>query len=148
MKRSAKSKSISELASRKNVESRTAITPPIRIVPREYYQLLAFFNNTADADREDEKPTRVYYAKADSEKAAQLKRSIEAARRKITDEMNQPTNRYVFNAWLDSLRPAENFLPLRDLKVSSTAGNYRVQPDGRVLLEGDVPVFADCSSAR
>ncbi len=110
------------------------------IVHREYYELLAFFNNTADADREDEKPTRIYYAKADADKAVQLKRSIEAARKKISVEMNQPANRTEFNAWLGSLRPAENFLPLQDLKVSSTAGNYRVQPDGRVLLEGDVPV--------
>src|SRR5438876_7798462 len=45
-------------------------------IHREYYQLLAFFDNTADADREDEAPTRRCYARADAEKASLLEQRI------------------------------------------------------------------------
>jgi len=58
----------------------------------EYYQLLAFFNNTADADREDEAPTRRFYAGADSEKPGLLE-SNKSPRRSSSLKANSSERR-------------------------------------------------------
>src|SRR6266850_5472030 len=105
----------------------------------EYYQLLAFFNNTADADREDEAPTRRFYARADSEKVSLLEQRIAAIQRQLDSELKSVENGEAFEKWLREMRPAENFPPLRDQRVTSTKGHYAVQDDGRVRLEGETP---------
>jgi hypothetical protein len=95
-------------------------------VHKEYYQLLAFFDNTADADREDEAPTRRFYAKADAEKGSLLEQRIAATERQLAGELKRTENREAFDAWLREVRPAENFLALQDQKVTSTKGKYVV----------------------
>jgi len=108
-------------------------------VNREFYQLLAFFDNTADADREDEAPTRRFYARADSEKVSLLEQRIAAIQRQLDSELKSVENGEAFEKWLREMRPAENFPPLRDQRVTSTKGHYAVQDDGRVRLEGETP---------
>jgi len=81
------------------------------IVHREYYQLLAFFNNTADADREDEKPTRKFYARADSEDAARLEQQIAATQRQLDGEQKRVENREAFDVWLREVRPTASSIP-------------------------------------
>jgi uncharacterized protein DUF1553/uncharacterized protein DUF1549/cytochrome c len=108
-------------------------------VHREYYQLLAFFDNTADADREDEAPTRRFHARSDVEKASLLEQRIVATQRQLDGELKRPENREAFEAWLRETRPPENFMPLRDQTATSTKGKYQVQKDGRIRLEGDTP---------
>jgi uncharacterized protein YceH (UPF0502 family) len=109
---------------------------------KEYYQLLAFFDNTADADREDERPTRKFYARADAENGARLEQRIAATERQLAGELKRTENREAFEGWLREVRPAENFLPLQELKVTSTKGKFEVQQDGRVRLEGEAPTDA------
>src|SRR6266478_2341486 len=106
---------------------------------REYYQLLAFFNNTADADREDEAPTRHFYARADSEKALLLEQKLATTQGQLDGELKRTETREAFEKWLREVRPAENFLPMQDQTVTSTKGKYGVQKDGRVRLEGEAP---------
>src|SRR5262245_30398628 len=91
-------------------------------VNREYYQLLAFFDNTADADREDEKPTRLFYARPDSENALLLQQRMAATQRNLDGELKRAEHREAFDAWLREVRPTENFLPLREPSVTSTKG--------------------------
>src|SRR5882724_5572110 len=105
----------------------------------EYYQLLAFFNNTADADREDEAPTRRFYARADAEKATLLEQKIATTQQQLEGEVKRTENREAFEKWLGEVRPPDNFLPLHDLNLSSTKGKYAVEKDGRVRLGGDTP---------
>ncbi len=108
-------------------------------VHQEYYELMAFFNNTADADREDEAPTRTFNARADAAKAAALKHDITANQSRLDGELARAENRQAFDHWLIEVRPAENFIPLRDLTVTSTQGKYVSHEDGRVRLEGPAP---------
>jgi mono/diheme cytochrome c family protein len=108
-------------------------------VHREYYQLMAFFNNTADADREDEAPTRRFYPRTDTDKALAMKAKIAAAQRHLDEELAKPESKQAFDSWLGEMRPEGNFVPLRELNVSSTEGKYGVQSDGRILLSGSVP---------
>src|SRR5882724_4942270 len=108
-------------------------------VHREYYQLLAFFNNTADADREDEAPTQRFYAKANVANASLLEQRIAATQRQLEGELKRTQNREAFESWLREVRPAENFLPMQDQTVTSTKGKYVAQKDGRVRLEGEAP---------
>jgi hypothetical protein len=108
-------------------------------VHRDFYQLLAFFNNTADADRNDSSPTHRFYARPERERALQLEQKIDAAQKRIDTELARPENQQAFEAWLNELQPSENFLPLEKLGVRSTQGNYRLLDDGRVRLEGAAP---------
>lgn len=108
-------------------------------VHREYYELMAFFNNAADADRTDSAPTRKFYTRTDTDTAAALEKNISAAQQKLDAVLAAPENRQAFDEWLREIRPPENFMPLRKLNISSTDGTYRVQKDGRVRLEGPVP---------
>ncbi len=108
-------------------------------VHREYYQLLAFFNNTADADREDEAPTRRFYARADVAKAAALEQKLAATRRQLDVQLQRKENRDAFETWLRELRPPENFVPLDSPMVTSTKGEYEVLNHGRIRLKGEAP---------
>src|SRR5262249_47972049 len=108
-------------------------------VHREYYQLLAFLDNTADADREDEAPTRRFYSRANVSLASLLEQRIAANQPQLDGELKGTENREACESWLREVRPEGNFLPLKDQTVTSTQGNYRVQKDGAVRLEGEAP---------
>src|SRR5262249_14107282 len=108
-------------------------------VNREYYQLMAFFNNTADADREDEAPTKLFYARNDSQKAATLEKQVQEGQHQIDEQLKQFENQTTFAKWLREIRPAENFLSFREPTVSSSKGKYAVLPDGRIRLDGEAP---------
>src|SRR5262249_47375750 len=108
-------------------------------IHKEYYQLLAFFDNTADADREDEKPTQRFYARSNVEKASLLEQRIAAMQRQLDGELKRTQNREAFESWLREVRPPENFLLLTNQTVASTKGEYRVEKDGRVHIHGETP---------
>jgi hypothetical protein len=105
----------------------------------EYYQLLAFFDNTADADREDEAPTRRFYSRANAANASLLAQRIAATQRQLEGQLKRTENREAFEAWLREVRPAGNFLPFQEQRVTSTKGEYHALKDGRVRLEGATP---------
>ncbi|HEV7401657.1 MAG TPA: PSD1 and planctomycete cytochrome C domain-containing protein [Chthoniobacteraceae bacterium] len=69
-------------------------------VHHEYYELYAFFNQTADADRGDGSPTRKFFARADAEKAAPLRKSVDELQAKITAQENLPENKKALTEWL------------------------------------------------
>ena len=108
-------------------------------VHRDYYQLLAFFNNTADADRDDSAPTRRFWSRADTEKVAGLKQRIATGQAKLEAELGQADNRQAFDVWLAGMRASAEVTPLQDPVVSSTQGKFSLKEDGRVRLEGATP---------
>src|SRR5262249_49669079 len=76
---------------------------------------------------------------ADAAKASLLEQRIAATERQIEGELKRTQNREAFESWIREVRPEENFLPLQEQKVTSTKGQYRVEKDGRVRLEGEAP---------
>jgi hypothetical protein len=108
-------------------------------VHKEFYQLLAFFDNTADADREDERPTQRFYTRANADDASLLQQRIAASQRQIDGELKRTQNREAFELWLREVRPTENFLPLQTQTVTSVKGEYHVQKDGLIRLNGETP---------
>ena len=87
----------------------------------DYYRLLALFNNTADADREDDAPTMRVGTDADTRDLARLHGQIDAKKRTLDDRLGElwtlaqeqrevpkeiasaePTERF----WLDDVLPA------------------------------------------
>ena len=107
-------------------------------VHREYYQLMAFFNNTADTDKDDD-PRKRFHARSEAKQATELEQRIAERQKQIDNELARPEVREEFRRWLEEVRPPENYTPLRDLTVTSTEGNYQAQEDGRVLLKGSAP---------
>lgn len=105
----------------------------------EYYKLFAFFNNTADADRDDQATTRKFCARADETRGAELKAQLTAAESKLAGELKRPELRKSFQGWLAEARPAQELLPLHEPVVTSTAGTYSVADDGLIHLESPVP---------
>lgn len=109
-------------------------------VHREYYELYAFFNNTADADRGDSQPTRKFYSRADAEKAAQLRRDVAAAQARVDAALKPPATRQAFDAWLAAQSAARVApTPLAGPTVKSTQGKYGLNRDGRFILDGPAP---------
>ena len=108
-------------------------------VHREYYQLVAFFNNTADADRHDQSPTRTFRSRADAGPAKALELEIETMRRNLDGKIKEPALRTAFEGWLADVRGSEALFPLSSLKVSASAGHYSAAPDGRVLVQMPPP---------
>lgn len=108
-------------------------------VHNEYYQLFAFLNNTADADRDDSTPTRKFRAHADAAKATALERDLAAAQAKIDAITRGPVLRKGLETWLAQTHSGPDATPLTAVTATSTAGTYQVQKDGRVVLQKSVP---------
>ena len=108
-------------------------------VHREYYQLVAFFNNTADADRNDQAPTRTFRSRADTGSATALEIEIQAMRRDLDGKIKEPASRAAFEGWLADRRAPQETFPLSAVKVSSSAGHYNAAPDGRVRIQMPPP---------
>jgi hypothetical protein len=106
-------------------------------VHREYYELMAFFNNTADADRDDQEPKRKVRARADLGRAAELEKAVAATRAQLATLEQSRAD--AFDKWLRELKPVSTPVPISDATVSATAGKYVVRPSGRIRLAGDAP---------
>ena len=55
------------------------------ITQKEYFQLFAFFNNTEDADRNDETPVLEFYTEAQQKQRSEWESEIAALNRKLID---------------------------------------------------------------
>src|SRR5439155_13117074 len=53
------------------------------ITTREYYQLFAFLNNTADADKDDESPTMKVFKPGQEDKLTSLRAAMKAAEKEL-----------------------------------------------------------------
>lgn len=107
------------------------------ITNREYYQMFAIFNQTADANRADEAPTIPTPTKEQSEKIAALKSEIAGAEAQLKDPAQ----------WADAQSKWEkshsarhvNWTVLNPAEVKAASGaKLTVQPDGSVLASGPV----------
>jgi hypothetical protein len=108
-------------------------------VHQEYYELMAFFNNTADADRGDQAPTRKFRSPADTIKAGEIGRDLAAQQARLDEEIKRGDLRKAFDAWLGEVNAARKLAPLADVAVESTQGKYVVEKETRVRLEQPAP---------
>ena len=70
---------------------------------REYYELMAFFNNTADADRDDQAPTRKVRSRAATAKAAALE--VESTALRVKLDALAAAHDEAFKAWIAAAQP-------------------------------------------
>ncbi len=105
---------------------------------REYYQFLAFFNQSADSDRGDEFPTAPAPTK---EQAAELAR-IGAEITKLQQQLDTPTPELIAaqKVWEDSARTMRIWSKLKPLMMTAASGSgMKLLDDGSVLVDGAGP---------
>ena len=120
---------------------------------REFYELFAFFNQSADSDKEDDRPTRAVRERADIERLAAAEAKRAALRRQLDDAAKAPDFAPRLAAWLQGLEPAGRWLAPRELQVEATGGaRYRRETSGSFAAEGENPltnsIFATLRSDR
>ncbi len=108
-------------------------------VHREYYQIYAFLNQTADADRADGAPTRKFWSRAEADKAAALAREEAEAQSKIDAQTKTDATKKGFETWLVESTGAQKAVPLAEVSATATQGQYRVDKDGRAVLQLPAP---------
>jgi len=66
---------------------------------KEYYQLYAFLNNTADTDKPDERPTLKVFAAGQEKELAKRRETLKAAEARWKEAVRQPEITNAFVAW-------------------------------------------------
>jgi hypothetical protein len=105
------------------------------ITNREYYQVFAIFNQTADANRMDEAPTIATPTKQQTEKIDSLETQIASAKTKLAD----PGQWTEAQANWEKTRIARhvNWVVLNPAEAKAASGaKLTVQPDGSILASG------------
>lgn len=95
---------------------------------KEYYQLFAIFNQTEDADREDETPRLPLLSKADEAKKKKLEAEIvalEAELKKVTPEFEEE-----LHSWEAQAGRSIEWKPLNVTSAATRNGKLEPQPDG------------------
>lgn len=104
---------------------------------REYYEMMAFFNQTADADRGDELPVMEAPTEEIKAKSQQIDEQIAVLRQRLGTAT--PELVAAQQSWEDSLQSTSEWLPLQDARVQSAAGTaFELQADGSWLATGPV----------
>jgi mono/diheme cytochrome c family protein len=108
---------------------------------KEYYQAMAFLNNTADADADDERPTMKVFKPGQEAQLTHLRDAEKAADRKLDDATSTPAFKEALAAWeakvarettaWETLDPGE-FKSLGGATLSRTASKS-------ILAEGTNP---------
>jgi hypothetical protein len=106
------------------------------ITQEEYYRFLAFFNNTADADRRDETPVIPAPTFLEEFRRASLVKQIEEVEREIAAP--HPELAEGQSAWEASLAaPIAWSWPSEQTATSTTGASLAPQPDGSLLAGGE-----------
>lgn len=108
---------------------------------REYYQLYAIFNQSADADRADDAPTMRLPTYEHEKEEARIRNEIAAIEKKLaTPDKNREQE---FQEWTKNLREGPKWQVLTPSNVFTASGSdVIVQPDSSVVISGRTP-FTD-----
>jgi mono/diheme cytochrome c family protein len=108
------------------------------ITQKEYYQFLAFFDQTEDSDKGDDRPTEPF---PDRTHRLRLD-AIEARVKALESDMIEPTpdRLAAMERWASALRARRGWTVLRpgSMEVASKSA-LKLLPDGSVLAEGAAP---------
>ncbi|HEX8915382.1 MAG TPA: DUF1553 domain-containing protein [Humisphaera sp.] len=106
------------------------------ITNREYYQALAIFNQTEDADRADESPTIPTPTAEELERQRKIEEQIAAVERGLKDSPEVAEAQRKWEAALTD--PEAGWTTLKVASAKSAGGaTLTVLPDGSVLASGD-----------
>jgi hypothetical protein len=110
------------------------------ITHREYYSLFAFFNQTADNDQPDERPTMPYFSAAERAERERIQRRIDT----LQERFQASDDGYAeeLAAWSAEAAKPSSWVPLTPESAVSTSTNgstLRILADASVLAEGEGP---------
>jgi Protein of unknown function (DUF1553)/Protein of unknown function (DUF1549)/Planctomycete cytochrome C len=108
------------------------------ISQKEYYQLYAFFNQTEDADTNDERPKLPFPTKEQQEIVAKLQAEYMQVRQQIytyTDELKDAAGK-----WEEEARKHTGWTIAKPTAMTAASGStMKLQDDGSVLVEARRP---------
>lgn len=103
------------------------------ITQKEYFQVYAFLNNTADADRQNEAPLHKFYS--DDQKAQKVKLDQQLAALESTLKSPTPAQSAAAEKWSQAFTVAPKWETLKPTTVKSTASlPMSIDADGSVLV--------------
>jgi hypothetical protein len=120
------------------------------ISQKEYYQLFAIFNQTEDADREDESPRLPLMPKAEEAKKAKVLAEIAALEAKM--KQSTPQFEEELHSWEAKAGRAINWKPLAVSSAATRSAKLEAQADGsfkapaqlqdaeKYVIQGSVPL--------
>ncbi len=90
---------------------------------KEYYQFMAFLNNTADADKDDERPTMKIFGRGQEQHLAELKDKAKAAQKALDQAKEKPEIATARAKWeRETLAALTNWLVLDATNFVSAGG--------------------------
>ena len=107
------------------------------ITQEEYFQLFAFFNNTQDSDKRDERPLLELWSEEQESKKAMLRARIEKLQTEIgalTPELQQAQRE-----WIAEMRVEPQWIALEPVSVEGRSRELVHQDGGWVVAEGGRP---------
>jgi hypothetical protein len=108
------------------------------LTQKEYYQLFAFFNQTADANRFDQEPLLPSPTKQQQDLKAELDRQLEAAKKAYASKRDELEGAQ--REWEQAVTRVVQWKPLRPAAVTSQGGaTCTILDDGSVLVSGAHP---------
>jgi mono/diheme cytochrome c family protein len=108
----------------------------------EYYRVLAFLNNTEDADYDDERPTMKVFGPGQRAKLESLRAAQKAAEQKLNEAAAQPEFTRALAAWEQRASAAAQvkWETLDPVEFKSAAGTPLTKAgDGALLSGGETP---------
>ncbi len=108
---------------------------------REFYELMAFFNQSRDSDKSDDQPTRPVVDWAQRADVARWTAERDTLRQKLATQTNDPAFRVALQQWLDASQPVGRWLAPAMLDVAATGGaRYEREPAGTFVAAGENPL--------
>ena len=109
------------------------------ITHREYYSFYSFFNQTADFDQPDERPTMPVYSASEHQRRAELKAAIE----RVEAEYLAPNPAFdaELSAWARKAAipvPWQTLRPTTLTSVATNAPTFTTDSDGTIRVSGPV----------
>jgi mono/diheme cytochrome c family protein len=105
------------------------------ITQQDYYRFYALFNQTEDANRGDEAPTRSMPTEEQATRLAALDAKLKGLRADF--DRDTPEIRSGQDAWERSLAAGSFWTTLRPETMTATSGaTFRIRPDGAIVVAG------------
>jgi len=107
------------------------------ISQKEYFQLFAFFNNTSDSDKKDERPTIKIFDDEQKQKRSRWQSKIKTLESILATPT--PVLERTQTEWESKLKTLPKWRTLRPVEVSSTHTRLKIEANGSVASRGKIP---------
>lgn len=108
---------------------------------KEFFELMAFFNQSQDADKPDDRPTRAVADRGDRARRAELESRRAALEQRRAQLDSDPAFVAGLAGWMRSLEPVGRWIAPAAVQVDATGGaTYRIEPAGSMVAAGENPL--------